>query len=292
MTAYPPYEAAIEGFRLMRREPRATLVWALLWLAALLSSASVAASGAKVVVSEHRAFRNFSDITHSFGPFAAVFVCLFLLVWATTTVATYRAVLRPHDRRYFFLRLGIDELRVAVMTVVTFVLVLVFGGAPAYLLYVIASPFMRAIPALAREIATLGAILTVCLDIWLGVRLSLLAVETFAERRFHLAAYWPLTRGKFWYLFIAYFIFFLIFFLLSILSFSLGSYLFQTAFDIGLVRVGLSDVLRRASVLGLAGLLAILTVIFWVMSSTLFCACQAKAFRTIVGEGKAGVALT
>ena len=53
--------------------------------------------------------------------------------------------------------------------------------------------------------------LTVALDVWLGVRLSLIAVETFSERRFHLTAYWPVTRGRFWYLLAAYFLFFLVF---------------------------------------------------------------------------------
>ncbi|MGI9168792.1 MAG: hypothetical protein ACR2FH_01260 [Caulobacteraceae bacterium] len=285
MNAFSPTLAATEGFRLMRREPKAVLVWMLLWLAALTAAAAVSASGERIVVARHPTFRSLSGINHSFGPFAAVFVGLFLLVWATTTVAAYRAVLRPADRRCFFLRLGADELRVAAMTVTAFVLVLAFGGAPAYLLYVLVSPIMRALPTLAREIATGGALVTVCLDVWLGVRLSLIAVETFAERRFHLTAYWPVTGGRFWYLFLCYFVFFLMFFVLTLLSFGIGGFLFETA----LVRVGAGDMLRRTSVLGLAGALAVLTVAYWVVSSTLFCACQAHAFRAIVGEGKAGV---
>jgi len=286
MTILSPTAAATEGFRVMRREPRAVLVWGLLWLGALLAAAAAVASGERIVVSNRRTIRSLAEIVHGFGPFAAVFVVLFLLVWATTTVATYRAVLRPGDRRYFFLRLGVDELRVAIMTVTAFILVLAFGGIPAYLLYLLVSPIMRALPAFTREIATGGALATVCVDVWLGVRLSLIAVETFAERRFHLTAYWPLTRGRFWYLFLVYFLFFLMFFVLTLLFFLLGGFLFGAA----PARIDSADLLQRSSVLGLAAMLSVLTVAFWVVSSTLFCACQAHAFRAIVGSGKAGVA--
>ncbi len=286
MTALSPAAAATEGVRLMRREPTAVLVWMLLWLGVLSIAAGVVASGERIAVSDHRTFRSLSDIVHGFGPFAAVFVGLFLLLWATTTVATYRAVLRPADGRYFFLRLGIDELRVVIMTVTAFILVLAFGGIPTYLLYVLLSPIMRALPSFTREIATGGALATVCVDIWLGVRLSLIAVETFAERRFHLTAYWPLARGRFWYLFVSYFLFFLMFFVLTVLFFIVGGFLFEMA----PAHIGAGDWLQRSGILALAGMLAVLTVCFWVISSTLFCACQAHAFRAIVGGGKGSVA--
>jgi len=286
MTVLSPMKAAFEGFRVVRREPAAVIVWMLLWLGALSLAAWSVAAGHRVVVSATPTYRSISDIAGRLGTFAAGFMALFLLVWATTTVATFRAVLRPHERRWFFLRLGADEFRVAVMTVAAFVLVLVFGGVPAYLLYILVNPIMRAVPRFTRDIEQVGAFATVCLDIWLGVRLSLLAVETFAERRFHLTAYWPVTQGRFWYLFLCYVICFVLFFLLSFIVFVLGEVVFQIAG----AGVGPGDLVRRTSVLGLAGLLAVLTASFFTASSTLFCACQAHAFRAIVGSGKAGVA--
>jgi len=286
MTALSPSSAAFEGFRLIRREPWAIVVWMALWLGALTAAAAAVASGQKVVIAEHGAYRELGEVARRFGPFAIAVMALFLLVWATTTVAIFRAVLRPHERRFFFLRLGADEARLAIMTIVAFILVLAFGSVPAYLLYVLVNPLMRAAPSLARDIAPLGALATVCLDIWLGVRLSLIAVETFAERRFHLTAYWPLTQGRFWYLLLCYFFCFLMFFALTLLVFSLGGLVYQTALE----KIGAGDLLRRTSVLGLAGVLAGLTAAFFVLSSTLFCACQAYAFRAILGGGKAGVA--
>ena len=286
-SAFAPTAAAFEGFRLIRREPTAALVWTLLWLAAFIFTAFVVASGGKITPGSAADPGGLQGLASRFGPFAIVSIILFLMVWTTTTVAAYRAVLRPGDRRFFFLRLGADEMRLAIMTVSSFVLVLIFGGAPAYLLFVLVSPIMRALPALARDIATLGALVTVCVDIWLGVRLSLIAVETVAERRFHLTAYWPLVKGRFWYLMGCYFLCFLVVFALSIVFFLMGGLV------TGLARTDLEvhTLLRRTSVMGLAVALAVLTAAFWLVSSTVFCACQAYAFRAIVSEGKTDVAI-
>jgi hypothetical protein len=287
MISFAPTEAAFEGFRIVRREPRAAAVWTLLWLGAFVFTAVVVSLGEQVHLTGHGPTAVVSHRDGRLGPFAAVSAVLFLLVWATTTVAVYRAVLRPHDRRYFFLRLGGDELRLAVMTVSSFLLVLVFGAAPAYLLFVLADPLMRAMPALAREIAAVGAVATVCVEIWLGVRLSLISVETVAEKRFHLTAYWPLTRGRFWYLFACYFVCFILFFALTVAYFVVGWFVYWVANP----DIGAGDLLRRAGVLALAGVLAVLTAGYWLMFTTIFCACQAFAFREILSEGHSDVVI-
>jgi hypothetical protein len=286
ISRFTPTTAAFEGFRLIRREPVAALVWMLLWLVALLSTAILVASGKKVVlVAAGEASR---DIADRFGPFTALCVMLFLLVWVTTSLATYRAVLRPDERRFFYLRLGADEMRLAIMTVVSFFAVLLLGGVPAYLLLVLADPLMRALPHLARDIGAAGAWVTVCVDVWLGVRLSLISVETFAERRFHLSAYWPLTKGRFWYLFFCYFLCFVLLFAFSVLLYVIGGLITAVAQP----DLGSGPLWLRTGVLGLAAVLALLTAAFWVMSSVIFCACQAHAFRAIISDGKAGVAIS
>lgn len=287
MSAFKPTTAAMEGLRLIRREPGAVSVWLILWLAAFLITAVIVSTGQRIVFSEHRAASTVGDIYRHFGPFAAGTMAMFLVVWATTTVAVYRAVLRPAERQFFYLRLGADELRLAIMTVTSFVLVLVFGGAPAYLLLVLADPLMRALPDMAREIAAAGALLTVCVDVWLAVRLSLIAVETFAERRFHLTAYWPLAHGRFWYLLSCYFLCFLMVFGLSLFFFFLG----ETAWAFARPEQGAGTLVRRTELLGLAGLWGVAAAAFSVASSTVFCACQAYAFRVIVEDGKSGVVI-
>ena len=280
--------AALEGYRLIRREPRAALAWMLLWLAVVVATALAVATGPPVGLTHGRAHSSPDDIVRKFGPAAPFLILLFLVVWASTTVAAYRSVLRPQDRRYFFLRLGLDELRLAIMTVASAILILLFGGAPAYLLLVLADPLMRAVPTLARDIARVGALLTVCVDVWLGVRLSLIAVETVAERRFHLSAYWPVTRGRFWYLLLCYAICFLLVFGLTTLLFVAGGVLVSFAN----LDLAAGNVWRRTGVLGIAALLAVLTAGFLMLSLTIFCACQAYAFRFIAADGKAGVVIS
>ena len=91
------------------------------------------------------------------------------MVLGGTVIAVYRAILQPQDRRFFFMRLGRDEFRVAIISLSAFVLVAIFGGAPGFLLVIFASPIMAAVPALAREIGELGAWVTEGLEIWLCV---------------------------------------------------------------------------------------------------------------------------
>lgn len=288
MSSYAPSAAAFEGVRLIRREPGSALVWTLMWFGAFLLSATVLAMGQPVTLNDHGGYHSFGETVGRFGPFAAVSILVYLLIWATTTVAVYRAVLRPHERRWFFLRLGPDEARVAIMTVSSLILVVVFGGAPAYLLLVLADPFMRALPDMARDIAAIGAVATVVVDVWLGVRLSLISVETFAEKRFHLTAYWPLARGRFWYLLASYFVCFLFVFVLWLAFFILGGVIWTLANP----DLGAGGLLRRTSLLGVALALAALSAGFLMLSSTILCACQAYAFRTIVSDGRAGVVIS
>ena len=221
-----------------------------------------------------------------FGPFAAFLIAMFLVVWPVTALATFRAVLHPDQRRWFFLRLGADELRLGVLTVVASLAAAGVGGPIAYIVFVFVSPFMSVVPTATQLVEWGGVVITVCLYVWLGVRLSLIAVETFSEGRFHLTAYWPVTRGRFWYLLGAYFLYFLIFLGLTVLFVPVIIILTPT----NVTPVAGGDLLRRACLLLQAGLLAGLISVFWTLSSTLFYACQAHAFRAIVGEGRDGVA--
>ncbi len=282
-----PAAAAVEGLRLIRREPASALVWLILWSAFFMATAILVAKGERVVVSRSGAPRSMPEIAQQFGSYAVICIAMFLLLWATTSLAVYRAVLRPNDRRFCYLRMGADEMRLAILSVASFFLVLLLGGVPAYLLLVLADPLMRALPGFARDIATVGALATVCVEIWLGVRLSLISVETFAERRFHLSAYWPLTHGRFWYLLGCYALCFVALFALSIVLFVVGAVVTAVAQP----DLGPGNLWRRGGVLGLAVFMALITGAVFSMSSTIFCACQAYAFRRIVGDGKAGVAI-
>jgi hypothetical protein len=282
MKSLSPYEAAGEGFRLIRREPRAFVAWTVIWFFTFsLAAWVVAASRPATFAGPTRA--GLGGISERLGPFSALLILLFWLVWLLTAVAAFRAVLRPAERKGFYLRFSLDEARLGALTLGAYFAAIPLGGAPAYLVFVLATPFMHALPTAAGVIGWIGVVLTVGLDIWLGVRLSLIAVETFSERRFHLTAYWPVTHGRFWYLLAAYFLFFLVFLGLTVVF----APLVGLASSVG---AGSSAGLAaRTGLLVQAGVLTALVSLFWALSSTLFYACQARAFHDIVGEGVAGV---
>jgi hypothetical protein len=281
LSRFSPTIAATEGFRVMRREPKAVAVWTLLWVItlSLISFIKLATGG---VVPSVVAQRNSGEILKSFGPLAVVLVPALLGLWVVTTAAGFRAVLRPDEKAFFFIRLGMDEVRLAIMTAIAFVLVLVLGGVPASVLLFLFNPLLAAMPAMARYIAIVGAVLSVCLEIWIAVRLSLIAVETFAERRFHLTAYWPLARGRFWRLFAAYLVVGA-----EVSALLVGSLVVVFLFTLVTGAVGMpqgADLLRRGALLGLAGVAAIFAALLFVIPSTLICACQAYCFRALADD--------
>ncbi|HEY1415700.1 MAG TPA: hypothetical protein VGF42_07425 [Caulobacteraceae bacterium] len=282
MTRLAPYEAVGEGFRLIRREPRAFFVWTAIWFGTFSLAAWTVATSRRVALAGPTP-ANLGSVSERFGPYAGVLIILFWVVWLTTAVAAFRAVLRPADRRWFYLRLSLDELRLGGLTLGAFFASIPFGVAPAYLVLLLAAPFMHALPTATDVIVWIGACATVGLDIWLGVRLSLIAVETFSERRFHLTAYWPVTRGRFWYLLAVYFLFFLVFLGLTVIF----APLLGLASSVG--EGPSAGLAARGGLLVQAGVLTALISVFWTVSSTVFYACQAHAFRDIVGQGRAGV---
>lgn len=278
------YDAAGEGFALMRREPWAFAAWTGVWFVTFSIAAWTVAVSRPVGQTALVAPDTLAGIAARFGPFWAYLVALFVLVWLITAVATFRAVLRPAERACFFLRFSADELRLGLLTLIAFLAAIPLGGAPAYFIFVLFSPLMRAIPDATRAFTVAGAALTIWVDVWLSVRLSLIAVETFSERRFHLTAYWPVTRGRFWYLLGCYIFVFLV--LLGLLA---------LLFVVSLLLPPVNGphpttILDRGGLLLQAGLLTALISLFWTISSTIFYACQAHAFRAVVGEGRDGVA--
>jgi hypothetical protein len=286
MLAHSPFEAATEGFRVIRRAPHAVMVWGLMWLVWFSVTAGIVATGQKVVVSNRVARWTIWEIFRHYGPFAIVLIALFFVVLGMTAIASFRAVLNPEQKRFFYLRLGRDELRVAAISVMAFCLVAIFGGMPAAALIALAGPIMAAAPTLARQIGVLGAGVTVCLEIWLCVRLSLIAVETFAEHRFHLSAYWPLARGRFWYLLFCYCIISVILFVIMILYFTTNEILFGFAFN----SVGNESLFQRSVLLGIAAVLAVLAAAYLLLTIILFCSCQARAYLAITSSAPWGVA--
>ena len=133
------------------------------------------------------------------------------------SVAIMRAVVRPQERRLAYLRVGPEEARQFVVALVGWVVALIVTALPsAFLVLIGAGLISLGAVATNRWVEVLGAIAVAGLSIWAGVRLSLLAITTFAEGKISLRRTWTLTDHHFWGLLWMYAFAFVITFLVSV----------------------------------------------------------------------------
>jgi hypothetical protein len=276
MTRFSSIDAALEGLRVIKREPLAVLYWIGVWAFALAMIAIVRlATGSPTAAHSSDS----AGLIRRYGPFAAVLAPTVLALWIMTTATVYRAVLRPGEHGWHLFKLGPDEARIAILSALETVIFAALGGVPAYLLLVLLNPIFEALPSLNRLIAFTGFILTILIDMWIAVRLSLAPVQTFYQRGFPFSDYWGFARGRYWRVLLSYVILaleLLVFILISGvvgLLFGLSAEAAKAWHDTGLLR---SAVLWMLVLIGV-----ILIATAWVVPLTLICGCQAYAYRAI-----------
>ena len=209
--AFSASDAAFEGFRLVRRKPVALIAWALLY--AVLSLASVfamsnaiglmvewgeraeALESAEPTQAEVMAvFQGFGEVMRSL----AWLLPVSLIVGAMLMAAVARAVLRPEMKRFGYMRLGMDEVRVFVVSLV--LCILLFGAwlALALLVGLLAGVAGATGASWMWLVVVLGGLAGLAAIVWLAVRLSLAVPITVAENRFAIFDSFALTKGRFW----------------------------------------------------------------------------------------------
>lgn len=202
MTAFSPTEAAFEGFRLSREQPKALLVWSGL---SLLSSV-VSAIYLINIGPEARAFLEAGAQSETADPSQAMaflqaiapMSLMGLLVQCVMACAVYRVILRPEDKGLGYLKLGMDELRLVALTLIYVVLAMVMivvaslvAGAAT-----VAASVMGQGPAVFFGLVLYVFILGLLL--FVAVRLSLAPVLTFARQKIDVFGSWKLTHSQFW----------------------------------------------------------------------------------------------
>lgn len=277
MTAFSPVDAALEGLRVMRREPKAVLYWIAVWALALAAIAAI-----RLLTGAPTSARPASDsiaLIRRFGPLATVLVPTVLALWIMTTATVYRAVLRPGEHGWHLFKLGPDEARIAILSALETLFLAVLGGVPAYLLLVLLNPIFEAAPGLNRATAVAGFFATILIDFWIAVRFSLAPVQTFAERGFPFARYWGFARGRYWRILLAYLIVaveVLAFLAVSVFVGILFGFLAEAA-----IQWRDPTLLRRLVLWVMVVVLALLTAVAWVAPLVLICGCQAYVYRAI-----------
>ena len=267
MTAFSPLAAALEGARVIRREPMAVLSWVGLWLVALIAVGAIVVFTAPHLASPRPAGGGVLTLAHRFGPFWPALISTLLILWIMTTATVFRAVLRPDEHGWHLLKLGADEARLAVITVIGAVIVLALGSGPAFLVWLLTQPLLLVIPEAGQGVVIGGTIATVCLQVWIAVRLSLAPVYTFDTHRYHLVSYWDITQTHFWRLCLSY---------LLVAVQMAGIFLMFFLVTNGLRTVASSFLLQVEIVSDL--LAAVVFVLVW----TIYCACQAAAYKAIM----------
>lgn len=140
------------------------------------------------------------------------------LVGIMLYAAAMRAVLRPQDDRFAYLRLGMDEIRLLGLSILFAIaaFVLTFGISMVFGLLIAAIGIGGGSPIVAGILSFVLMLAFFCLTLFLTVRVSLAFPLTLYRGRIVTGEAWQLSRGRFWTLFGAAFVIALIGFVLSI----------------------------------------------------------------------------
>ena len=212
------FEAAPEGFRLIRREPLAVLVWSVVLmvivaLPTLLIMRGLAPMYGSLADQALGATPNPEEILALQGRMFAIMPITWIcsLVGYTLAVgAALRAVLTPEDRKWFYLRFSAAEFWLALSALVLIVLSYI-----AMVVVMIVSLLILFVPLVIAGMASgggepgpafvllplVGFVAVMLAMTWFGVRMSMGPLMSFDRRQFRLFESWSLTRGEGWRLF-------------------------------------------------------------------------------------------
>lgn len=205
--AFSASDAAFEGFRLTRRSPVAILIWAAFYLVITVVTLVLAGGPMAMFMQQAAALEGVAEpspeqIMPLMGAYFAmlgVILPISLILGAVLYAAVNRAVVRPAEKSFGYLRLGGDELRVFVVCLVLSILWMIGAGVAVGVFAVLVGVLTATVSeGLGVLVAILGGLALAAVAIWAAVRLSLALPITVAEKRIAIFDSWRLTRGHFW----------------------------------------------------------------------------------------------
>jgi hypothetical protein len=201
-------DAAFEGFKVVRRHPLTIGFWALFYIVVMavgfviagpLVISVVARAEALQAVTATGAEPSLTDLQSLIGGYGLLLGLLgplVLVMGAVLNAGIARSVIRPAEKAFGYLRLGIDELRVLVVTLVLMIAIYavwLVGATVTIALGILA--YTSGVAVLWIAVVLLG-IAVVGLVVWLMLRFSLAVPIVVAERRWAFFDSFALTRGR------------------------------------------------------------------------------------------------
>ena len=207
MAGFPAADAALTGFRIVAERPWAVAVWSVLQLVVSLAVSLIVATtvGPAYVRLLNMGLQpsDPSAAMQLMGQVAPTYFALLvvsLVFYSVLFAAMNRAVLRPSDSAFGYLRLSGDELRQLGL----FALLLAIGIG-VYIAIGIVSTVIATLVAFAvgtgAAVSVLLALLfpgVIAAFLFVWVRLSLASPLAFDRHRIDLGAAWTMSRGRFW----------------------------------------------------------------------------------------------
>lgn len=211
--AFSATEAAFEGFRLVRRNPLALVAWTVLYALTSLGALFAMRPALEQLVGlqeradalEQAAAPELDALWALLADFGGIMMQMIwlipvaMLIEAMLLAAVARGVLTPKNGRLGYLGLGMDEVRVLIVTfVLGLLMTLLWCVALIGVGMMVFAVRLAGGGGWAALVGLIAAIGVVCLMIWLAVRLSLAVPITVAERRFAFFDSFRVTKGRFW----------------------------------------------------------------------------------------------
>lgn len=226
MSKFSAGDAAFYGFGLVKRDPMTFLGVTLLFVAfgVVLSLTFVPAYAHMIEQLSTNDPEAMAAATFQFWGVTGPVYLLMIPLYMVGLGALNRSLVFGQSEGWVLgLKLGMDEVRVFVVTIVGYILaILPYVGCA--LLGVLLATALAAAAGMGENPAAAAAFLLVVpayiggivLMIWIGVRLSFAAPASVGEGRFVIFESWSMTKGRFWSLFLAYLLLFIILFVIEI----------------------------------------------------------------------------
>lgn len=221
------------GIRFVRQRPQLVAIWAALYLAVAVAGmlamrpwlATVMAVQRQMQANAAAGIRTPPVFPGDLFGQMVLIQLLAAIIVVVAFAAVVRAVARPADDRFAYLRAGMDELRLLGLGVL-YLAAFFVAELVVILALVLIGLLIGAVLGKTAAIAVVAllAIAAFCGVIYAQVRISLAGAMTVIRRRIVIRDAWHATRGRFWTLFGAYLVLFVIFMVVALAVTALTSF--------------------------------------------------------------------